>query len=240
MKKNYLKWFTLIELLVVISIMIILSVSWIFYFSKQIDSLDLQSKVDKIVDNIDKLDNQVKTKKILDYSLKIKKNSLWYIVSTNNLWLDYRQNINMDFDTWTGILSTNYSNTWASYSLKIYSWIKFQWNYIIDAKEQYTYNFLGNKKSKITATLSWMVLNNIYINYYSDDNILKNNENKLILDKINSKSDKTWTNYDYIELKNKFWKKELIWYIWWTSYPLTKVYLFFNKSWLEKFIEIKK
>jgi len=100
MKKNYIKWFTLIELLVIISIIIVLSISWIFYFSKQIDSLEIQSKVDNIVDNIDKLDSQVKSKKILDYSLKIKKNSLGYIVSTNNLWLDYRQNINMDFDTW--------------------------------------------------------------------------------------------------------------------------------------------
>jgi hypothetical protein len=83
-------------------------------------------------------------------------------------------------------------------------------------------------------------LNNIYVNYYSTDNIIQDNENKLILIWIYENSDKTWTNYDSVEIKNINWKKSITWYLSWTDYNLTKVYLFFEREWIEKFIEIKK
>jgi hypothetical protein len=127
--------------------------------------------------------------------------------------------------------------TWNNYTFKIYSWIKFQWKQILDATETYDYNFLENSNHKITATLSWSILNDININYYSPDNIIKDSENKLELILINSKSDKTWINYNSVEIKNLNWKKSII--PDWGS-DIDNIYLFFEREWVDKFVEIKK
>jgi len=226
------KWFTLIELLVVITIITLLTSSWVIYFFRQVSSIQIASEIEKVVDIVDNFDSQIDNKNILDYSLYINKNSLWFTGSINNLWLDDRQDINMNFQTWTWIIE---SNSWTI--LKIYLWIKFKKTYTIDSSWKYEYNFSKNIESKILATYSWAILNNIFINYYSPDNLIINNENKLELIWINSKSDKTWTNYNSIEIKNLNWKKYII--PDWGS-DIDKIYLFFEREWLEKFIEIKK
>ena len=232
------KAFTLIELLIVITIIILISSSGIFYFFRQVSSLKIASEIEKVTDIIDRLDSNVDTKEILDYSIIIKKSDkYWFTYSENNLWLDYRQKINLIFETWTWVLSTTKTSTWSNYSFKIYSWIKFQWKNIIDASENYEFNFLENIEHKITWTLSWSILNNIYIKYYSSDNLIINNENKLILSWIYQNSDKSWLNCDSVEIKNLNWKKSIKWNIWW---ELEKIYLFFEREWVEKFIEIKK
>ena len=231
------KAFTFIELVVVITIIILISSSWVIYFFRQVSSLKLASEIEKLVNIVDKLDSEVDSRKILDYSINIgtSTNKLGFFYTTNNLWLDYRQELNMNFDTWTWILSTNLS-TWNNYTFKIYSWIKFQWKNIIDSSDTYEYNFLENINYKIIWTLSWSVLNNIYINYYSSDNLIQDNENKLELININSKSDKTWISYNSLEIKNLNWKKSII-PDWWSD--ISKIYLFFEREWVEKFVEIK-
>lgn len=231
------KAFTFIELVVVITIIILISSSWVIYFFRQVSSLKLASEIEKLLNIVDKLDSEVDSRKILDYSINIgtSSNKLGFFYTTNNLWLDYRQELNMNFDTWTWILSTNLS-TWNNYTFKIYSWIKFQWKNIIDSSDTYEYNFLENINYKIIWTLSWSVLNNIYINYYSSDNLIQDNENKLELININSKSDKTWISYNSLEIKNLNWKKSII-PDWWSD--ISKIYLFFEREWVEKFVEIK-
>ncbi len=227
------KAFTLIELLIVITIITLISSSWIIYFFKQVSSLKIASEIEKVVDIVDNLNSKVDTKKILDYEIIIKKSDkYWLIYSTNNLWLDNKQSLILDFETWTWIITSNSGTV-----LKIYSGIKFQESKIIDSTLNYNYNFLKNINSKILATYSWNTLNNIYINYYSPDNIIYNNENKLELIDINSSSNKTWTWYNSVEIKNLNWKKSIIWD---SSDNLTEIYLFFEREWVEKFIEIKK
>ena len=233
------KAFTFIELIIVISIIILISSTWVIYFFKQVSGLKINSEIENIVDIIDNLDSQVYSKKILDYKINIDKNNnkLGFIYNTNNLWLDYKQYLNLDFETWTWILSTDLTSTWSSYSFKIYSGIKFQWKYIIDGSDTISKNFNKNINSKIVATLSWNTLNDIYVNYYSPDNIIQNNENKLELTWIYNNNNKTWTNYNNIIIQNINWKKSIIpnlgsW--------INKVYLFFEREWVEKFIEIKK
>jgi len=226
------KAFTLIELLIVISIITILTSSGVIYFFRQVSSIKLSSEIEKIVDIVDNLDSEIDNKKVLDYSLYISKNSFWFTWSINNLWLDNRQNINMNFETWTWIMS---SNSWTI--LSIYSWIKFQKNYTIDSWWQYEFNFWNNTDWKILANYSWSTLNNLEIFYYSPDNLIINNENKLELVWINSKSDKAWTNYNFIIIKNLNWKK-IITSNWNNNFD--KIYLFFEREWVEKFIEIKK
>ena len=226
------KWFTLIELLVVITIITLLTSSWVIYFFRQVSSIQIASEIEKVVDIVDNFDSQIDNKKILDYSLYINKNSLWFTGSINNLGLDNRQYINMNFQTWTWIIT---SNSWTI--LKLYSGIKFQKNYIIDSTLEYEYNFSKNIESKILSTYSWATLNELKIFYYSPDNLIINNENKLELIWINSKSDKTWTNYSSLIIKNLNWKKSIKWN---GLINLGKIYLFFKREWVEKFIEIKK
>jgi len=232
------KAFTLIELLIVITIITLISSSGIFYFFRQVSSIKIASEIEKVIDIVDSLDSKVDSKKILDYKILIKKSDkYWFTYSENNLWLDYRQKINLIFETWTWVLSTTKTSTWSNYSFKIYSWIKFQWKNIIDASENYEFNFLENTEHNITWTLSWSILNNIYIKYYSPDNLIIDNENKLELIWIYQNSDKSWLGYSSVEIKNLNWKKSIKWN--WLII-LEKIYLFFEREWVEKFIEIKK
>jgi len=204
-----------------------------------VSSLKIASEIEKVVDIVDNLNSEVETKKILDYSINIDQNTnkLGFYYTVNNLWLDYRQELNMDFETWTWILSINKVSAWDNYTFKIYSWIKFQWKNIIDATDSYEYNFLENINYKIVWTLSWTTLNSIYINYYSPDNLVIDNENKLELIWIYDNNNKTETNYDSVEIKNLNWKKYII-PDWWID--IWKIYLFFEREWVEKFVEIKK
>ena len=226
------KAFTLIELLIVITIITILTASGVIYFFRQVSSMKLSSEIEKVVDIIDNFDSKINDKKILDYNFYFKKNSFWFTWSINNLWLDNFQVLNMNFETWTGIINSNSGTV-----LKIYSWIKFQWDKVINSSWKYSYNFLKNLHSKIVATLSWTNLNDLLIDYYSPYNLIQDNENKLELININSKSDKTWISYNFVEIKNLNWKKYII--PDWGS-DIWKIYLFFEKEWVEKFIEIKK
>ena len=227
------KAFTLIELLIVVTIIIFITSSWVIYFFRQVSSLKIASEIEKVIDVIERLDSKVDTKKILDYSIIIKKSDkYWFTYSTNNLWLDNIQELNLNFETWSWTITSNSGTV-----LNIYSWIKFQKSEIINSSWKYDYNFLKNINSKILATYSWNTLNNIYINYYSPDNLIINNENKLELVWIYENSDKSWWNYNSVEIKNLNWKKSIKWNIWW---ELDKFYLFFEREWVEKFIEIKK
>jgi len=226
------KAFTLIELLIVITIITLISASWIIYFFKQVSSLQISWEIEKTVDIIDSLDWQVNSRKILDYSLFINKNSFWFTWSINDLWVNSRQNINMNFETGTWIVSAN-----SGTILKIYSWIKFQKLEVIDSTRSYEFNFSKNIEWKVLANYSWATLNNIKIYYFSPDNLIQNNVSKLELIWINTKSDKTWTSYNSVIIKNINWKKSIKWNSWW---ELDKIYLFFEREWVEKFIEIKK
>ena len=232
------KAFTLIELLVVITIIILITSWWIIYFFKQICSMKLAWEIQNIVDIVDRLDTEVQSKKILDYSMTIDKikNARWLSYTTNTLWLNSTQEI--DFNSMTGswTLSIHWTSWW-SYAFKIYSWIKFESEKIIDSAANSTENFLHNKEYRITWSLSGSILNTLYIDYYSQDNIIQNNENTLELININNKLDKTWVNYSSVEIKNLNWKKSIKWNSWW---ELDKIYLFFEREWVEKFIEIKK
>ena len=53
------KAFTLIELLIVITIITLISSSWIIYFFKQVSSLKIASEIEKVVDIVDNLNSKV-------------------------------------------------------------------------------------------------------------------------------------------------------------------------------------
>ncbi|MDQ7009477.1 MAG: prepilin-type N-terminal cleavage/methylation domain-containing protein [Candidatus Gracilibacteria bacterium] len=225
------KAFTLIELLIVITIITIISSTGVIYFFRQVSSLKISSEIEKVVDTIEKLDSEIDNKKILDYNIFINKNSFGFTGSINNIGLDYKQKLNMDFETGTGIINSN-----SGAILKIYSGIKFQETKLLNSSLIYNYNFSKNIESKILSSYSGSTLNEIFINYYSPDNIIENNENKLELININSESDKTGTGYISVEIKNLNGKKSITP----DGGDVSKIYLFFEREGVEKFIEIKK
>lgn len=230
--------FTLIELLIVITIITLITSWWVIYFFKQVSSLKLSSEINTIIDIVDTLNSEVESRNIVDYSINIDlaNNTRWFSYTTNTLWLDKLQELDLNSSTGIGVLSTNYTWTW-SYVFKTFSWIKFEWENIIDATESFSKSFLDNSEYKISWSFSGSILNNIYIKYYSDDNIVIGSDNYLELVKITETNDNTWTQYSSVEIKNLNWKKIIKWN---TGWELESVYLYFQRDGLEKFIEIKK
>ena len=225
------KAFTFIELLVVITIITITTISWVFYFSRQVSSMWLSSKITNVKNFIDKLDNDISNKKVFDYKIYFKKNSIWFTGSLNNLWIDYSQKLFMNFDTGTWII---YSHT--GWDLKIYSGIKYKDTIFLEDKNNYSYLFNKNIYWKIESSYSWEILNTVFLQYFSEENFDKNILDKLKLIWIYWNSSKTSGNYASLIIQNINWNKKII--ADWVE--KNKIYLFFEQNWVEKFLEIKK
>ncbi len=232
--------FTLIELLVVITIITLITSWGVVYFFKQVSSLKLSSESTKIIDIIEDLDSQVLSREILDYSLNIdfNNNKRWLSYTINELWLDHRQVLDFNSQTLSWSLNTTYSSTGSSYAFKIFEGSKFQQEQVIDWADSVSITLSDNQEYKITATLSWSILNSIFVNYYSKDNIWVNTETYIELISIKNID---WTIiYDSVEIRNFNGKKSITWNISWTSTELEKVFLHFERDWIQQFIEIKK
>jgi hypothetical protein len=118
--------------------------------------------------------------------------------------------------------------------IKIYANNKVIYKDIVNSISLYSWDFNNFLSNKISSTFSWVVLNDIYINYFWDENLVNNDEDSLKLTDINTKDDKTGTSITNIIIKN-IWKwKEIYWD--WINY--NEVYLFFTKQWQEEKLKI--
>jgi len=230
------KAFTLIELLLVITIIIIVTASWTFYFFKFLDSKNINSNIEIIKNNLWNIDKKVIDYEIFDYELVFKIGSFWYIYYLNKFDNINTQSINFDFNTWTWVISTNATATWWIRILKIFKKYKLFKEYILDSKDIYTGSFINSEYYKITWNLYWKELNSIHIKYYIENNVFKEKENYLILDSINTKIDKTGSSCSKLIIDNIWWKKTILC---WNT-PVNKAYLFFSQNWIEWYIEINK
>jgi hypothetical protein len=235
--KKILKAFTYIELIVVISIITLLSTTWVFYFLEFVKSQEINQKVNTIDMDFKELDKKIKSFEIFDYEIQLNTVTwaLWYINMINNFDLPYNQYINFDSTSWSGILWTNWniSQTW---DLKIYKKIKLYLSEGIQSSTFYAFNFNDEPFYKITGFLSGELLNEININYFTEDNIDSKKNNLLILSKINTKIDKTGTSIISLSIKNIWWNKSIIW----DWLKINEAYLFFDNNWKEKFIYVNK
>ena len=233
MKKN-MKAFTLIELLIVISIITIISASWVFYFLDFVYEQEIGQKLTIVEDNLSDLDKNIKNYNIFDYELHLNTStgSRWYITYINNFDLPYNQVINFDSRTWSGKISTNWTalETW---NIKSYQDEKLLINTSTGADELLNFDYNKEQYYKIVSTFTWIVLNEIDINYFSEDNLYPENNKLLELISINSNEDKSWTNYSSIVISNLWWSKTI-----WNNE--NEIYLFFEENWKEKFIKITK
>lgn len=229
--------FTYIELLVVITIITLLSSSWVFYFLDFLKNQELSQKVNTIDDNFKDLDKRIKNYSIFDYEMQFSvwTWSLWYVYYINNFDIPYRQFVDFDSSTWSGTLWTNWNSS-QQWKFKMYKKIKLYLNTVIQSDLNFDFSFNDEPYYKIIWTLSWETLNEININYFTEDNLYPINNNLLILSNINTKQDKSGINISNLSIKNIWWKKSIIWD--WNVFD--EAYLFFDSNWKEEFIRIKK
>ncbi len=226
MNKKYA--FTLIELLVVVTIIMVITTSWTIYFFNFLDSRDVKQNIEKIKNDIYKLDLKVKNYEIFDYKIEFSTWSLWYIYYINNFDIPYNQTIELNTITWTWIIKTSALLSWWIRLLKIYKKQKLYISRVLWSYDTYTWSFNSSNTYKITWTLSWKILNEIGIKYFSEENTFKLN---IISNNIN----KATLCNNLLTITNIWWKKSILcWATQWLS-----AYLFFTDNWIEDFIEIK-
>lgn len=230
-------WFTLIELLVVTSILILVSVSWVFYFNSFVNSYSLKSELSLLKDSFDELDNKVKSKEIYDYELYLSALSLLTYNYQNLFDNDYIQAFNsIDLNSWSWYLSLKPHSWWEIWQLDLYADNIFLEQGFLDSWDTFSYNFINNQNYKLTWYFSWSLLNDININYFSETNLDKEKQDFLELLYINTQEDKLGDSISNLIIKNIWWKKELIWD--WTNYD--ELYLFFERAWYSETLKISK
>ena len=232
MKKTFLKAFTLIELIIVITIITFITTSSVFYFLDFVKNQEIKQRIEIIENNIKQLDSDIKKYKIFDYELSFNTwNFSWaYIIYLNKFDNKYNQTIDFNTTTWSWIIITNTSSwTWI---IKIFKKQKLFIAKEYDSSSNFEFDFNKADFYKIKATLSWETLNDININYFSDDNINPSKNNNLDLIKISETKD--WSDIWNIKIKNIWWKKIIT--DWTNKY--NKIYLLFENNWKQKFIKI--
>ena len=244
MKKTLLKAFTLIELIIVISIITLITTSSVFYFLDFVNNQEIKQKIQLIENDLLELDKEVKNYKTFDYQLEMDTSTLsWkYIVYKNIFDLNNTQKIlfnNSNSFTWTIRTSWDSSFTWT---LKLYKDLKLFLNTSKTWSVDYNFNFNEKQKYKMLWTLSWEVLNEIDLNYYSINNLNPNTGNTINLTEINTQEDKNWSNIDKLIITNIGWDKKFYSWSISTTNQLSEnqLYLFFKNKWIEKFIKITK
>lgn len=230
--------FSLIELIVVLSIIAIAWFSSISFFWDFSDKNIINQDLSILKQNIDKYDKDIKNMKIYDYKMIIKTWSLAYITYTNYINQDYKALLDFNNDSLTWSLYTNWEiSIWTIFSFDSYNNNKLFISSNIDAKDKQMFDFSSLNKVEISSSISWSIVNNVYLDYYSQENSYTwtNLANKLVLTNINTKDDKSWRWFDYIEIENinnkKFIKDK-------SGHIVDKVFLFFQKWWKEVSLEI--
>ena len=238
-----IKAFTLVELIVVIAIITLISSSWIMYFLNFISIQKIEQKFSIIEYNMEQLDKKVKNYEIYDYELNFSTSSTWkllYITYINNF--DTKnQTIKMEnitsswaFGTW--VIKNNLSWTWI---IKIYKELKL---FVIDTNtgsQDYKFNFNDKEYYKILSSFTWESLNQINLNYFSEDNLYPEKRDILELTYINTQKDKLWTVINKFKLTNIWWVKKF-YKDNWSEITSNEIYLFFDNNGREKYIKITR
>jgi len=140
--------FTLIELIVVISIITLISSTWIFYFLDFVQEQEISQKLYIVEDDIKQLDKQIKNYEILDYELQFNTTNTWsksYITYINNFDSE-NQELTITNTTWSWIIKA--IGSWSGI-LRIYKKNKLYVQKMIDRNLDYNYDFDDSQNYKI-------------------------------------------------------------------------------------------
>lgn len=227
--------FTYIELLVVIWIIVLISSTWVFYFLDYINEQEINQKLSLIKQDFKDLNKQINNYNVFDYEIKMNTINLkkWYIVFLNNFNIDYRQDINFDSETWSWTIFINWDGT-INWYLKIYKNLKLILGKSIESDIIFNYDFVEDQNYTLLSKIWPYNSNEIKIKYFTENNVLKENNTFLVLTNINTNFDKSWTSITNLSIKNIWWKKTIIWD--WISYD--EVYVFFESNWKEGYLKL--
>lgn len=239
-KKQIKSAFTLVELIMVMAIIAIVSVFSFGYFSDFSSRQAINEDLSNINQSIKDLDSKVRDMKIYDYRIIFQTGSLAYITYTNYINQDYKRILDFNNTSLNWILSATwfFMSTWTDFA---YVWFADQKNYVdntMDINGKTTLDLSNLKMLSINSSISGSTVNDIYFNYYSQENssILTNISTKLILTWINTKKDKTGTYSNLITIDNinnkKFIKDQ-------SGQIVDKEFLFFERVGKEISLEIK-
>jgi prepilin-type N-terminal cleavage/methylation domain-containing protein len=198
--------FTLIELIVVISIITLITSSWVFYFIDFVKKQEVEQKVSTLESRFNYYDYQVKNKQIYDYKINISamNHSIWYQVDTNIFDNPTPQTITYNYDTHNAEVFRSWSGL-----IEIYKGIKLFHRSDFNAPSR-TF-ILDNQNNYTISGSQWAtILNNIDIYYYSAENYDSIIENNLELVEINTAIDGSWTVINTLEIQNINGQKALL------------------------------
>lgn len=220
-----IKAFTFVELIVTITIISLISFSWVFYFHDFIWKQEINIHINSLENTIKELNNNVRKHEIFDYTIVLDKNSSWYTVTKNNVWIN--NHLETSFDTinnnWTLLLNPP---NWDIWELKIYKAHK-KINQLTKNWSD-TINIILEDDTTIISTLSWSKLNTVSFQYL---NPLDINDNIVILDILDS----MMNSYNSLEIENKNWK---IKYLDNSNELSTPIIILFEKNWIENKLEL--
>lgn len=224
MKAWKIKAFSLIELIIVISILIIVSTSWIFYFTDFIDDLKFKKSLGIINDNFEILNNKINKKEIFDYEINLSKWEIYYKSSENVFDLDVYIDIN-NINNEIAEISFSGASSWT-WIIKYYEDYKFKKAKEVTYNWIFTWNIINPSVYKITWSFSWNILNTVNFNYFDKKKLIK-------LIKIDTNIS---LDLSSIKIKNILWKKQF-----WNDDLNEKVILTFEDiNWKTETLEIKK
>jgi hypothetical protein len=219
--------FTFVEIIVSITIISLISASWVFYFHDFIWKQEISVHINEFQNKISQLNNDVKKHNIFDYVITFDKNSHWYIISENNIWTDYLQDVQFDTinNNWNISIVPSISDIWE---IKIYSWNK--------KIDQITRNWADiikldiNKDTRINWVLSWSTLNTLSFNYFNNIDYSQT-KNIYILDILDS----SMVSYNSLSIENINWK---IKYLNNSTELIKPMIILFEKNWIEDRLEL--
>lgn len=221
------KAFTLIELLITTTIIILLSSSRVLYFNDFTLNFSIKSDISTLEDKFQSLEKDIKNKKIYDYELNFVKNNNYFTGYINNYDLE-NSVIFASLLSGTGTLKIKTPNSW-SFESKIFAEDKLVETKLLTQAEQVEYNLSLFSNYKFENYLSGSIVNDVYFSYFSS-------KKDLVLADINTKTDKTWTQYNNLVIKNILWKKEIFWD--WTK--IDETYIFFERAGKQNILKINK
>ncbi len=215
--------FTFVEILIVVSIIAILSVATFSSFFGFIERQDWEGKITVFKEKLLDFDSQIQKKEILNYTIDILTGS-GYTFETDtkssfySLWdIDFSRGIfafTWNIDTSSTIKIENINGGKYTLDQFVAWWIVYSGSFQIWKDQLYTIYVDGKQKNSVGISYYWV----------SDTS---NDSKNIILSSVWSNSDKSWTSYSGVVLKNSFGKKSLETLSW---VSLSTVSLFFEKG----------
>lgn len=229
------KAFSLVEIMFVVAIIALLSVSWVSYFNTFVDIKRLDTDMFFIKNNLDLLDFKVKNKEIYDYEAAFSWSNNYVLYKLNQTIKKLDTKLILDNSSKNFTLSTNFTSTWA-WDIRIYWWNKLIHNKILNQINTFTGKMDNYQNYEIKSKLE--TGNDLLGVFYYNEESLSNTWFITNFIEANTKPDKTWTKSNNFVIKNI--NSRHFFYSWSTSWQTDEVYLFFEKSWVEKSIKIIK